>query len=77
MKTIIQFRVTKGDSQFVAECLDLSIITQAKTLDELAVNIEEALTLHLQDENLEELEIAENHSVLVSFELPHMLHAKA
>jgi hypothetical protein len=42
MKRTIQVRITKGERQFVAECLDLPVVTQATTLDELAFNIREA-----------------------------------
>ena len=35
MKRTIQVRITKGERQFVAECLDLPEVTQAATLDEL------------------------------------------
>jgi len=39
----------------VAECLDLPVVTQAPTLDELAHNIREAIGLHLEGEDLSEL----------------------
>jgi hypothetical protein len=32
-----------------------AVVTEAQTLDELEVNIQEAIALHLEDENLEEL----------------------
>ena len=48
-------RITKGDRQFVAECLDFPVVTQAATLDELAANIREAIGLHLEGEDLSEL----------------------
>ena len=76
MQHIIQFHVTKGDKYYVASCLQLPIVTQALTLDELAGNIEEALSLHLEDEDSAK-EYGEQPSVLVSFELPTKLHAEA
>ncbi|MBI5221171.1 MAG: type II toxin-antitoxin system HicB family antitoxin [Candidatus Liptonbacteria bacterium] len=77
MKHIIQVSIFKGDKYFVAECLDLSLVTQGKTLDELAKNLEEAITLHLEGENLAELGLAEQPSVLANFELTPQLHAAA
>jgi predicted RNase H-like HicB family nuclease len=41
-------RITKGERQFVAECLDLPVVTQAARLDELVFNIREAIGLHLE-----------------------------
>ena len=69
MKRIIQARIFRGDQQYVAECLDLPVVTQAPTLDELARNIQEAVALHLEGENLAELGLAPNPTILASFEL--------
>ncbi len=69
MRRIIQFRIYKGEKYFVAECIDLPIVTQGKTLDEVVENIREAITLHLEDESLEELEISQDFAVLVNLEL--------
>ena len=52
MKRTIQVRVYRGESQYVAECLDLPVVTQGRSLDELAANIREAVSLHLERENL-------------------------
>jgi len=69
MKHIIQVRVFRGESQYVAECLDLPVVTQAKTLDELTRNISEAVSLHLEGEDLAELGFAERPTILASMEL--------
>ena len=45
-----------GDtSGYVAECLNLAIVTQGQTLDETVQNLREAIQLHLTDEDLNEL----------------------
>lgn len=59
MRRIIQFRVFRGQDQYVAECFDLPVVTQAPTLDELAANIQEALELHLEGEDLAELGLSD------------------
>ena len=74
MKRIIQFHISKGDKYYTAEGIDLPIVTQGKTLDELAENIREAVDLHLKGENPADFNIAPNPSVLMSFELPQ-IHA--
>jgi len=71
MKRIIQFRIYKGEKYYVAECIDLPIVTQGKTLDEVVENIREAISLHLEGEDLEELEISPDFSVLVNMELEY------
>jgi predicted RNase H-like HicB family nuclease len=70
MRRIIQVRVYKGDKYYVAECIDLPVVTQGKTLDEVAANITEAISLHLEGEDIEEWGILPEHSILVNFELP-------
>jgi predicted RNase H-like HicB family nuclease len=69
LKRTIQFRVCRGEKQYVAECFDLPVVTQAPTLDELAVNIREAIALHLEGEKPSELGLAENPAILLTMEL--------
>jgi predicted RNase H-like HicB family nuclease len=69
MKRTIQVRITRGESQYVAECLDLPVVTQGRTLDELAANIREAISLHLEGEDLAELGFAADPTVLTTMEL--------
>jgi predicted RNase H-like HicB family nuclease len=76
MKKIIQVRISKGEKYFIAECLDLPVVTQGKTLDEVSENIKEAIDLHLEGESLKELDISPGFSILVNFEL-ELVHAKA
>ncbi len=75
MKKIIQFHVYKGDEYYVAEAVDLPVVTQAKSLDELALNIQEAVELHLSDENPADFSLAPEPSVLVNLELEAPAHA--
>jgi predicted RNase H-like HicB family nuclease len=76
MKKIIQVRIFKGEKQYVAECLDLPVVTQGKTLDEVTENLREAISLQLRGENLADFDLAEEPSVLASFELEPLLHAQ-
>lgn len=69
MKRTIQVRIFRGEKQYVAECLDLPVVTEANTLDELAVNIREAIALHLEGEDMAELGFAPDPTVLATLEL--------
>lgn len=75
MKRIIQFRISKGDKYYVAEGIDLPIVTQGETLDELAKNIQEAVELHLEGESPADFDIDPNPSILMNLELPVQIHA--
>ncbi len=61
--------VRKGRKYYVAECLDIAVVTQGKTLDETIENLREAVELHLQGEDLKELGLAPNPTVIVTIEL--------
>ena len=69
MKRTIQVRIFRGDQQYVAECLDLPVVTQAPTLDALAANILEAISLHLEGEDLAQLGLSDDPTILATMEL--------
>jgi predicted RNase H-like HicB family nuclease len=72
MNQIIQFQITKGDEQYVAQSIGFPIVTQGKTLDCLIKNIREAVGLHFEDESMEEIGLSQHPSVLVNYELPQL-----
>ena len=45
--------VWKGDTHYVAECVDIAVVTQGKTLDQTLKNLQEAVALHLEGEDRE------------------------
>jgi predicted RNase H-like HicB family nuclease len=46
-----------GDA-FTAECMEFAVVTQGRTLDELTVNLNDAVALHLEGEDLAALGLA-------------------
>jgi predicted RNase H-like HicB family nuclease len=56
-------------SGYVAECVDLPIVTQGATLDEVTRNLREAIALHLEGEDLKELGFTPNPPILISYEM--------
>lgn len=75
MKQIIHFHISKGEKQYVAQGIELPVVTQGKTLDELVENIKEATALQLEGENLSDYELSPNPSILVDLEVPTSTHA--
>lgn len=71
MKTIAQFSVYKGEHSYIAEAVDLGIVTQADDLDQLVKNIEEAVDLHFEGEDMSQFDYSSKPSILVNYELPH------
>ena len=69
MKRTIKAFIHKGDTHYVAECLEISIVTQGKTLDETIANLQEAVGLHLEGEDPAEFGLAPHPTLLVTIEL--------
>jgi predicted RNase H-like HicB family nuclease len=66
----IQVSVYPGEeSGYVAECLNLAVVTQGATLDETVKNLKEAIQLHLEGENLLEMGLSPHPPILVTFEI--------
>ena len=61
--------VRRGESRYVAECLEIAVVTQGETLDETLANLREAVGLHLEGEDLEALGFAPDPAVVVTMEL--------
>ena len=58
-----------NEAGYVAECVEISVITQGQTLDEVMRNLQEAVALHLDGEDLSAFGLAENPRLLVTMEV--------
>jgi len=62
--------VRPGDeSGYVAECLEIAVVTQGATLDEVVENLKEAVELHLEGEDLAEMGLAPSPTIVVTLEM--------
>ena len=77
MKKIIQVHIYKGEKYYIAECLDLPVVTQGKTLDELVSNLKEAIALQLAGEDLANFNLAAEPSIMANIEVDSLIYAKA
>ncbi len=70
MRHTIQAVIRPGeDSGYVAECAELSAVTQGATLDEVADNLREVVELALEGEDLAEYGLTAQPVIVVTFEL--------
>lgn len=74
-KHTIKAYLYHGEDQYVAECVDIPVITQGKTLDEALKNLQEAVALHLEDEDLDALGFAPDPNILITMEIEPTRHA--
>ena len=66
--------IKKGEKYYIAECLEIPVVTQGKTIDETAKNLKEAVELHLEGEDLEQLGFAPSPTLLITMELEPVAH---
>lgn len=55
LRNTVHAVISQGDRYFVAECMEIPVVTQGLTVDETLANLQEAMALHLEDEDLAEL----------------------
>jgi len=55
LRNTVHAIISQGDRYFVAECVEVPVVTQGQTVDETLANLKEAMALHLEDEDLAEL----------------------
>jgi predicted RNase H-like HicB family nuclease len=70
LQRTIKAAIRPGEqSGYVAECLEIPVVTQGRTLDEVIANLREAVELHLEGEDLAVLGLTDTPTILVTFEL--------
>ena len=62
--------VTRSEGWYVAECLELPVITQARSFDALLANVREAVALHMEGEDPAWLGLSPTPRLFVSYEAP-------
>jgi predicted RNase H-like HicB family nuclease len=75
METVVKAFIKPTDEgHYLAECYNLPVVTQGKTLDEVAINLREAVALALEDDFRELGFNNDKPPIIVTLELP-TLHA--
>lgn len=70
LQRTIKAIIRRGEeSGYVSECVEVAVVTQGATLDETMRNLQEAVALHLEGEDLAALGLAENPTLLVTMEV--------
>jgi predicted RNase H-like HicB family nuclease len=57
------------ESGYIAECIEIAVVTQGATLDEVTRNLREAVALHIEGEDLAGLGLAANPTLVVTMEV--------
>ena len=56
----------RDEGCYVAECLEVAVVTQGRTADEVLANLQEAIALHLEGEDLRSLGLTEKPRLVVT-----------
>ena len=64
----IHAAITRGDGWYSAECLEVAVITQGRTLDQTLSNLRDAIALHLEDADAGTLGLRAPIAMHVTFE---------
>ena len=57
------------ESGYVVECVEIPVVTQGATLDETVANLREAVELQLEGEDLGEMGLAPDPTVVITMEV--------
>ena len=70
MQRNVHAHIHQGEDGFyVAECVQIPVTSQGRTLDETMANLQEAVALHLEGEDLAALGLAPDPSLVVTLEV--------
>lgn len=67
-RDLVHAVVSRSDAWFVAEVLELPVVTQGRSLDETVANLRDAIALHLSGGDRARLGIADHARLAVSYE---------
>ncbi|HUT55006.1 MAG TPA: type II toxin-antitoxin system HicB family antitoxin [bacterium] len=74
MRTTIKAYISHGETHYVAECLEIGVVTQGKTLDETIANLKEAVALFLEGEDPADYDLVPSPSLLITMEVEPLAH---
>ena len=65
----VKAHVRRGEQSYVAECIEIAVVTQGRTLGSTLTNLQEAVALHLEGDDLSRFDLAPDPIMLVTMEL--------
>lgn len=75
MKSIIQFNISQEDGVYTADGINVPIVTEGVTFEELQENIRDAVAFYFEGDDPAALGFEKVPAILTNFEVPHPLYA--
>jgi predicted RNase H-like HicB family nuclease len=70
MRATIHAVIQKDEGTYVAECMELAVVTQGSTLDEVTENLRQAVALHVEGEDMATLGLTEHPRLQIIYDAP-------
>jgi predicted RNase H-like HicB family nuclease len=67
-RDVVHTVISRSGDCFVAECLEIAVVTQGRTIDETVANLREAIALHLEGDEAEALGLTSAPRIVVTYE---------
>ena len=68
LRESVHATVSRGERLYVAECLEVAVVTQGRTLDEVVAHLRDAIALHLEGEDCQALGLRPSPRLVVTYE---------
>src|SRR5207237_9929926 len=68
-RQVIHAVAQKDEAVYVLECLELPVVTQGRTFDEAIENLQEALALHFDGEDMEALGLDSSPRIPITYDV--------
>jgi predicted RNase H-like HicB family nuclease len=68
-KTLKAVLLPGDESGYVAECMEIAVVTQGRTIDETISNLREAVALQMEDENAADFGLQDKPILVVTMEI--------
>jgi len=75
MKSIVQFNISQEEGVYTADGVNVPIVTEAGTFEELQENIRDAVALYFEGDDPVSLGFTKMPSILTNFEVSPPLYA--
>ena len=77
MRKVINISIYEGEKYLVAEGINIPIVTQGQSYDELMNNLKEAISLFMEGEDLSKYNLDTNPAIIANFEINNITYARS
>ena len=70
LRSIVHGIISSSGDGYIAECVEVAVVTQGHTLAKTVHNLQEALTLHFEGEDLAAIGFSSHPRLRIHFDVP-------